>query len=1635
MLVWCLCLFPFVRIVMQNLLGTAATFRIGMIGTINSQEIELQDSSERRNEKLLNNVQLLRELQFKFHRIAADPRNHLGGFFEDWLDSTVREGMQALRRMADEGITEAPEGTLTTTEVIRFIRTFVATICFDLEIDEHQVVYDPQAEFEKLVQKKRQEEETAAKAASGDGPNVAADSNSPSTSVSKGGKSPKARSRVTNGLILQEYVEQLVLTRLDALNALDLLVPRDLLEADATWLEYMKQQFVPKTDEGTKSLDHGIGVVSGLSRESSPVRSPGALAARAAMVSAKAASREWAIKNGRAQSAGTSTVASPASASFDTSEAKSLADVGVTPQWTFVEPDAVRLLLRWYNLRCERGHKRVTLEVLHEFIEGSNFEQEQLHQNGDSPVLDDKARAKQVKKIAEAAARRKDFQAVDAVALLRQLVLHRNCSSESYRNDRFDVVRSSGTSSTDSGTSADDDMSPSKSARSALQQLSANLLHVVDATTPPNGIRAQSHDDADGVEEPERQGVMAFPMAIASCLPAPFQRATSLLSMLENRTRTNKRGVQSSTRCLRFLMRSIRAVYVEARDACNLDVDVEDGILDAEAAAEISLRERTASVGCTEVTGSDEHELEQALAVAAAEAASQVARKTREPVRLDAESFFPIFVSVVRRSGLRFPSRLGWLLENFGVGMRKHVGEVEYYLCTFVAAVSFTVRSIPAEDGYQVADESQQDSRPDVNTPGAHLHKALSRSRSSTQGSASMTPAAAAAGANVQSLEEFFAGFELVEDESVDQLIAGDDDEMGSSIELPASLRAMREAPTDEFVDAETHDGHLSPHASSASNHEAMQLQPQEVNEAEEVAPVQHAPLIRARSNSAWDNEDVAVDVEAEDEDDDVSSSNGTLNIGDEGEMSDDGIVHESLSTLLGVGEPVPAPALDVDDGRGDGGCPDGSTDTESEFDDDFDPQLLTPTSRQVVDTEHDVTANFETTMNGPEKAEAERGAAELAEAEQLAAAKAEAERVAANEAEAERLASEKAEAERFAAENDEAKRVAAEQAEAERFAAEKAEAERVAAAEAEAERLAAEKAEAERVAAEEAERLAAEEAEAERIAAAEAEAERVAAEKAEAERIAAAEAEAERVAAEEAERLAAEKAEAERVAAEQAEAEREAERVAAEEAERLAAEKAEAERVAAEQAEAERVAAEEAERLAAEEAEAERIAAAEAEAERVAADERVAAEEAERLAAEKAEAERVAAEQAEAERVAAEEAERLAAEEAEAERIAAAEAEAERVAAEKAEAERIAAEEAERLAAEKAEAERVAAEQAEAERVAAEEAERLAAEEAEAERIAAAEAEAERVAAEKAEAERVAAEEAERLAAEEAEAERIAAAEAEAERVAAEKAEAERVAAEEAERLAAEEAEAERIAAAEAEAERVAAEKAEAERVAAEEAERLAAEEAEAERIAAAEAEAERVAAEKAEAERVAAEEAERLAAEEAEAERVAAQEAEAERVAAAKAEAERVAAEKAEAKRVAAEEAEAERLAAEKAEAERVAAEDAEAERVAAEKAEERVAAEKAKAERISAEEAESAHVEVQSTEPSTVVETGEDTEAQLTKAEESVDEDEPSLEALLAMGDDNTDVDDADASSLLMMLEEEADQDDALLPDNIL
>ncbi|MBY5993404.1 signal recognition particle-docking protein FtsY [Ferrimonas balearica] len=106
---------------------------------------------------------------------------------------------------------------------------------------------------------------------------------------------------------------------------------------------------------------------------------------------------------------------------------------------------------------------------------------------------------------------------------------------------------------------------------------------------------------------------------------------------------------------------------------------------------------------------------------------------------------------------------------------------------------------------------------------------------------------------------------------------------------------------------------------------------------------------------------------------------------------------------------------------------------------------------------------------------DAERLAAEQAEAERLEAERLAAEQAEAERLEAERLAAEQAEAERLEAERLAAKQAEAERLDAERLAAEQAEAERL-----EAERLAAEQAEAERL---EAERLAAEQAEAERLA------------------------------------------------------------------------------------------------------------------------------------------------------------------------------------------------------------------------------------------------------------------------------------------------------------------------------------------------------------------------------------------------------------------------------------------------------------------------------------------------------------------------------------------------------------------------
>ncbi|MDG6792452.1 factor H binding family protein [Glaesserella parasuis] len=113
-----------------------------------------------------------------------------------------------------------------------------------------------------------------------------------------------------------------------------------------------------------------------------------------------------------------------------------------------------------------------------------------------------------------------------------------------------------------------------------------------------------------------------------------------------------------------------------------------------------------------------------------------------------------------------------------------------------------------------------------------------------------------------------------------------------------------------------------------------------------------------------------------------------------------------------------------------------------------------------------DSTVNRNTSQTAEQQAQADKLAAEKAEAERLA--KEEAERLAAEQAEKERLAKE--EAERLAAEQAEKERLAKE---AERLAAEQAEKERLA--KEEAERLAAEQAEKERLV-KEAERLAAEE-------------------------------------------------------------------------------------------------------------------------------------------------------------------------------------------------------------------------------------------------------------------------------------------------------------------------------------------------------------------------------------------------------------------------------------------------------------------------------------------------------------------------------------------------------------------------------
>ena len=134
--------------------------------------------------------------------------------------------------------------------------------------------------------------------------------------------------------------------------------------------------------------------------------------------------------------------------------------------------------------------------------------------------------------------------------------------------------------------------------------------------------------------------------------------------------------------------------YVEARAACDLTAEIEDGVFDAVARAEEEMEadgqhdddgdgdgdddgtangDDTGDEGAAKLVGRIARRRERVQAAVAA-----VERPPREPVRLDAESFFPIFVSVVRRSGLRWPSRLGWLLETLGVGMRKQVGEIEY---------------------------------------------------------------------------------------------------------------------------------------------------------------------------------------------------------------------------------------------------------------------------------------------------------------------------------------------------------------------------------------------------------------------------------------------------------------------------------------------------------------------------------------------------------------------------------------------------------------------------------------------------------------------------------------------------------------------------------------------------------------------------------------------------------------------------------------------------------------------------------------------------------------------------------------------------------------------------------------------
>ncbi len=122
---------------------------------------------------------------------------------------------------------------------------------------------------------------------------------------------------------------------------------------------------------------------------------------------------------------------------------------------------------------------------------------------------------------------------------------------------------------------------------------------------------------------------------------------------------------------------------------------------------------------------------------------------------------------------------------------------------------------------------------------------------------------------------------------------------------------------------------------------------------------------------------------------------------------------------------------------------------------------------------------SFEAERAAAEQAEAVGGDTERLEAERLEAERLEAERLEAERLEAERLEAERLEAERLEAERLEAERLEAERLEAERLEAERLEAERLEAERLEAERLEAERLEAERL---EAERLEAERLEAERL-------------------------------------------------------------------------------------------------------------------------------------------------------------------------------------------------------------------------------------------------------------------------------------------------------------------------------------------------------------------------------------------------------------------------------------------------------------------------------------------------------------------------------------------------------------------------